>query len=167
MNETTPSPQPASLPRADGEPGTLEARILQVEQRLVAREENLRHTLHGLGLRLRRSLQPRRLVIPAVGVGVVAALLGLLWLTLARRRGALPGQGASAAPLARDLGGVGGWISTVGLVWPMLPAQWRDRIHATVTRLMLGIGLPWVEQLLAQREWRSGSPSRAPVPPPS
>lgn len=141
----TTSPLPANTLRAEAKHGDLDARILQAEQRLIEREENLHRSIHALGLRVRQSLQPRRLLLPAVGV-----IVGILWLNRQRRRAAAQAQRATAAaarPRGHSRAGI--WIPMVGLVWPMLPAAWRARVPPTLANLMLGTGLPLLEQLLA------------------
>ena len=49
---------PASLSRADGlPPGDIDARILQVEQRLIAREENLRRGATAFSAHAQQALE--------------------------------------------------------------------------------------------------------------
>ena len=85
MNTTTApmtapitAPIPASLKRAEAEDDDLDSRILQTEQRLIAREENLRRRLSAFGSRVKEVTQPKRLIAPVLG----AALAGssLWWL---------------------------------------------------------------------------------------
>jgi apolipoprotein D and lipocalin family protein len=152
MNIQTPSTLPASLPRAEAGHGDLDARILQAEARLLAREEKLRLGIHSLGMRLRHGLQPRRLLIPAVCAGAV--LVALLWWFRQRRHTAVQGHSAEAAPPPRTSRAGGRWVPLAGLVWPMLPAHWRARVNPGVARLALGTGMPLLEWLMARPEPR-------------
>jgi apolipoprotein D and lipocalin family protein len=150
MNVPTASTLPANLPRAEAEPGDLDARILRAEGRLLAREDRLHLGIHALGVRLRHSLQPRRLLLPAACAG--AALVALFWLFRHRRHARVQGQQADAARPSRTPRTGGRWVPLAGLVWPMLPAHWRARVNPTVARLALGTGMPLLELLLARPE---------------
>jgi len=149
-----PSFASRSAPEA-GAPPDLDARILRVEQRLVAREERLRRGIDGLGLRMRRTLRPWRRALPALGLTLAVSSLGLLawwW----HRRGP-PGQRVAdaAARHAADTAGQGGggipWVRLVALGWPMLPAAWRARISPATASTLVAVGLPTIEWLLHGR----------------
>lgn len=159
-------PLPASLSRADGAPPQdLDAQILRVEQRLIAREENLRRGVHAFGEQLGDALQPRRLLKPAlIAAGVVAGAAMLL----RRPRHAAQAHdeppprsfagSATASPGSR-LGGLP-WVQLLGIAWPMLPARWRHRINPVTASTLITLGLPMLETLLARRR-----PASAPLEP--
>jgi apolipoprotein D and lipocalin family protein len=148
MNVPIPLPLPASPPRVEAvEHGDLDARIRQAEGRLLAREDNLHRDFLAIGLQLRQSLQPRRLLIPALGVG--AAVVALLWLFRHRPGQAKPSQRADAAlPRAHPAGGT--WVPLAGMLWPLLPASWRAQVNPSVAQLALGTGLPLLDLLMAR-----------------
>jgi hypothetical protein len=150
MNAPT-SPLPASLPRTEAEDGDLDARILRVEQRLIAREENLRRRWDATRQRVRRSWKPGRLLLPlGLGVGLSLGLLG--WL----RRGRPAAPGAAAAPTPPQqaaASGPGGlpWLHLLGLAWPLTPVAWRQRVSPATLKLVLEVGLPLAETWLRAR----------------
>jgi apolipoprotein D and lipocalin family protein len=158
-----PPPLPASLPRAEAPPPVdLDDRILEVEQRLIAREAQLRRGVAALGQQLHTALQPRRLVRPAM---VAALALGLLLGRPWRRRGApAPAQPQphGAAPVVRPalialLAGLP-WARLLGQAWPLLPARWRGRVSPATAASVLRMGLPLLEHLFARRS--SDEPAR-------
>lgn len=121
MDHRNPPPPPLpSPPLAEPAPHDLDARILLAEQRLIARDEDLRQRIATVGERVRAALRPWRLVAPLAG-GALA--LGSLW-WMGRRgerhpqphrsrrrpagRGAL--RGAAVVP----------WVQVAGLAWPLL-----------------------------------------------
>lgn len=126
----------------------IDARILEAEQRLMAREHGLQLSVQGLGMRLRHSLHPRRLLVPALGLG--ATLAGMLWMLGRRRRSIGPAQGLDPAPPLCTPRQVGHWVPLVGLLWPLLPEAWRARVNPAVARLALDTGLPLFELLFAR-----------------
>lgn len=129
----------ASLPEPD-----IEARILHVEQRLVAREARLRQGGQDLAGRLRRTLQPSKLLLPAGSVVLgIAALLSL------RRRPASPPAPVPAAAWV-DIP----WLRLLGLAWPLLPPRWRRRVSPATASSVVTLGLPLVEGLLGRRRAR-------------
>lgn len=163
MNAPPPShqPPPASLQRRElGESG-LDARIRQVEQRLILREENLRRGAGAWLASLRDTLQPRRLWKPVLGGALAVMLaglaLGLLWRRLpAGRRHAFDGREAEhhdrrhrgdEHPARRALP----WAHMVGVVWPMLPARWRARVDPATANALLTVVLPLFGWLMARR----------------
>lgn len=109
---------PAKHPPSDGD--DLDLRILQAEQRLVAREQALGLSVNALGRRVRRNLKPRRLAMGVAGGALL--LLGAGW-WLGRRGAAQPP--AQAVP-------DGAWWSrliprVVPFALPLLPQAWRER----------------------------------------
>lgn len=152
MNAAKNPPLPASLLRPEAEEHDLDARILQAEQRLIAREEKLRRRVNQLGSRVHEAWQPRRWVPPLAGGA--AALLALLWFGR-RRAAAAP---APARPASPSHGGMlAHGLSLLGLVWPLLPATWRARVPTSVVNVVMGVGLPLVETLLQRRPGRASA----------
>jgi apolipoprotein D and lipocalin family protein len=143
---TPPLPTLPSRPDDD-----LDAQILRVEQRLVAREQRLCHGAAGLARDARRTLKPQRLALP-----VASAVLGAVALvSLLRRPAAMP-------PPARPVrtGALQGLplMQLVGLAWPLLPERWRDRIGPATATTVLTLGLPLLQRLL-------GGPPKPPLTP--
>lgn len=142
---TPPSQASLSLIDADA-PGDLDARILLVEQRLIAREAQLRHRVTGLSAQIGDKLQPKRLLPPAVGV-----LVGVMALLSLRRRPAAPPAGA--APLAAGAAAFSKLplVHLLALAWPMVPDRWRARVSPAAATSFVTLGLPLLEHLLAGR----------------
>ncbi|PTT86398.1 hypothetical protein DBR42_13700 [Pelomonas sp. HMWF004] len=141
-----PPPLPARLmpPEAQAA-GDIDARILLVEQRLIAREEALRRRLGSLGTQLQQRLQPRRLLWPAAGMAAV--LLGLLaW----RRR---PAERVRPAVGSRRRARHGShprpWVQLLTLAWPLVPERWRARVSPAVATSFVALGLPLLEHVLS------------------
>jgi len=135
------SPLPAHLPPPDSD-ADLDARILHVEQRLIAREERLHRGAGALAGELRERLQPRRLLWPAAGAVVAGAAL----LSLLRRP-----QAVAPAPTPRAAARPGldiPWVRLLGLAWPLLPERWRERVSPATASTVVTLGLPLVEALL-------------------
>jgi apolipoprotein D and lipocalin family protein len=148
-------PLPASLSRADGlPPGDIDARILQVEQRLIAREENLRRGATAFSAQLGDTLKPRRLLKPALITAGVAALL--LWRP-ARTAAATAAAAPARASAATGLRGVP-WVRLLGLAWPLLPAHWRHRISPGAASAIVAVGLPLAEALFGPRREAADPP---------
>jgi apolipoprotein D and lipocalin family protein len=142
-------PQAEPLPsRREVDPDDLEARIRQAEQRLMAREEDLRRRLGALGVRARQAATPRRLVGPLAGLGL--AVLGLRWLFKGRDAGRLP-RAAADNEAAAEAPHEWSWVRLVGLAWPLLPVAWRSRISPATATTLMTLGLPLIERLIAQR----------------
>jgi lipocalin len=161
MPMTAPLPPlPASLSPAEyGD--DIDARILRVEQRLIAREEGLRRGLTAFGEQLGEKLEkPRRLVKPALIAAGLAALL--LWRparTAAAGAATAAATAAAAAPPPRPAGAGVPWVSLLGLAWPMLPARWRHRISPVTASTVITLGLPLLESLLrAKRDLPPAAP---------
>ncbi|MGM9484045.1 lipocalin family protein [Roseateles sp. NT4] len=123
--------------------GDIDARILAVEQRLIAREDRLRRDVASLSGQLRDRLSPRQW-LPPVGAGLLTvAALAALW-----RRPAPPAPPTSGgAPLLARLP----WMQLIGLAWPLLPERWRQRVSPATAGSFLTLGLPLVERLLGGR----------------
>jgi apolipoprotein D and lipocalin family protein len=130
-----------SLPTPASRPEDLDAQIQRVEQRLIDREQRLRHGTAGLARDLRRTLKPQRLALPVASTVLGAAAL----LSLLRRPQAMPppprpasGTGMAGLPL----------MQLVGLAWPMLPQRWRDRMGPATATSVLTIGLPLLQRFI-------------------
>ena len=141
----TVAPVPASLKRSLAEDDDLDSRIRQTEQRLVLREENLRRRLSLFGSRVKETAQPKRLLVPALGVGVAVA--ALWW--LARGKSAAPrratSHGEAQAPARR---GELPWVRMVAFVWPLLPEHWRSKVSPATASTVVALGLPLAEKIL-------------------
>lgn len=133
------SPLPASLSRTDPD-DDIDARILHVEQRLIAREENLRRNATALGVQLKRRFSPRQLLVPVGGGLLAVAALVALW-----RRPAAVARGAQTQSPPRA--GIP-WVRLLGLAWPLLPARWRAHVSPAAASSLVTLGLPFVEVLL-------------------
>jgi apolipoprotein D and lipocalin family protein len=146
------SQPPASPSRPDA--AGLDARILQVEQRLIAREQAMRVHVETIGQRLRQKVRAGRQALPLIGLAAAAsALVALVWWTL-RRRSQPAGPAQHHAGHAVDTAGRHGelpWVRLAALAWPMLPAAWRSRISPATASTLAAVGLPLVERLLQGR----------------
>lgn len=129
----------------------IDQRILEVEHRLIAREEGLHRSV--LHLRQRLQDEPRRLLAPAVGT--LGAIASWVWL----RRGRQP-----ASDQAHRVHGAEGpsWVRYVGVAWPLLPARWRARVNPTTAITVLTFAAPLLERLVAGG--RAALPPLATVP---
>jgi apolipoprotein D and lipocalin family protein len=124
----------------------LDARILLVEQRLIARQHKLCRGAASLSGQLHQALSPKRLLLPAAGALLgVAALLSLLRRPL--RLPAMPAGSARPAGMPVEIP----WVRMLGLAWPMLPARWRNRVSPATASSLVTLGLPLVERLLGTR----------------
>ena len=138
----------ATLPRPEAT--QLDDRILQVEQRLIAREERLRRNIADLSGRIRRAAEPKRVLLPLGG-----ALLGVIALKLWRNRG---GGARATSPVYTAASGQhrgssaeAPWVSLLALAWPLVPARWRSRISPATASTLVAIGLPLAQGLLGAR----------------
>lgn len=153
------SPLPANLSRAEAE-ADIDARILQAEQKLIAREENLRRGVTGFGQQFRETMRPGRLLQPALLTAAVAVIV-LAWPS--RRKPApaptsqqqQPDAAAQAAKVARPalfvLLAAIPWTRFLSHAWPMLPSRWRDSLNPATAASALTFGLPLLEGWLAKR----------------
>ena len=136
------STTPVLLPPA-GRSAELIAQIRQAELRLTTREERLQQGVSTLGRRLRRAVEPRRLVLPVAGAA--AAGLALWWVTR-RQRGTAHAQVATyaATPLPSQ------WMSMplMHVLWPLLPLAWRARISPVAASALVSMGWPLVQRLV-------------------
>jgi apolipoprotein D and lipocalin family protein len=151
---------PDSSSRSRVEPVDLDARILLVEQRLIAREQTLRRGIADLGQRLRATHEPWRRALPALGLALAAVTLAAIawrWRRRARpHRHAVPALAAAphaaAAAAASTAGSDIPWVRLVALGWPLLPARWRSRVSPATASSLVALGLPLVEWLLHGRK---------------
>jgi apolipoprotein D and lipocalin family protein len=159
------APSFANVPSPDRLAPDLDTRILEVEQRLIAREEKLRRGIDGLSLRAQHALGPWRRALPAIGLTLAVSFLGALawgW----KRRSPLARRGADAmarhAADSADQGGHGGipWVRLVALGWPLLPSAWRARVSPATASTLAAVGLPLIEWLFHGR--RAPPPSAMP-----
>ena len=116
----------------------IDQRILEVEHRLIAREEGLHRSV--LHLRQRLQDEPRRFLAPAVGT--LGAIASWFWL----RRGRQPAS--DQAPRLPSAEGPS-WVRYVGVAWPLLPARWRARVNPTTAITVLTFAAPLLERLAA------------------
>ncbi len=165
MSTMNPTQLPPARTAPDEKDNSLDARIWRAEQRLIAREQRLRGHAQELTRRVKRVMEPQRLLVPVATAGVAAVALLGLWRSRrgpARAMGAMPFSGTHAA------GGAGGtsttgsggqpahrgelpWVRMLGLAWPLMPARLRERVSPATATTVLGFGLPIVERLLAKR----------------
>jgi apolipoprotein D and lipocalin family protein len=123
----------------------LDERIRMTELRLVRREEHMHQRLHQLTQQLDHATRHRHLLMPVGG-----ALLGMGAIALMRGR-RRPGRVQLSKTVARSPGQRAGWVSLLGLGWPLLPASVRSRVNPATASTLLAVGLPLVEGWLAQR----------------
>ncbi len=143
----TVAPVPASLKRSQAEDDDLDARIRQTEQRLVLREENMRRRLGSFTGRLKDVAQPKRLLAPALGVGLAgAALWWMLRNPSSTPRRAAAAHGADAQAPARR--GEMPWVRMVAFIWPLLPEHWRSKVSPATASTVVALGLPLAERVL-------------------
>ena len=159
MTTTMPPPLTPSQgvpPPHDPAPlaGDLDARIRQVELRLIAREEKLKTEVRRLVQRGRRALRPMNLMMAAAGA-VGGASVGFWAMRRLRKSrtaatsssaGASQGTAAGVAASRADLP----WVPWLGLAWPMLPAAWRARVSPGMAAGLASVGLPLLQQLTKQ-----------------
>ncbi|HEU5297127.1 MAG TPA: lipocalin family protein [Burkholderiaceae bacterium] len=138
------SPPDRSPPPELSGSASLDDRIRAVEQRLVAREQTLALRFDAFADRLRAATRPRRVLPPAVGIGV--ALFVLLWLLRTR----VPPPIAHARQGAPAAGGEGSWAQWLALAWPLLPTAWRARVSPASAAALVSVGLPLAERLLTR-----------------
>jgi len=133
------------------EPPPLDQQILEVEQRLIARQERWRSGVAEIKGRVSRAAKPGRLLLPVGG-----ALFGAIALRLWRGRGAAA-TSTSAIQTAASGQHRGGnaeapWISLIALAWPLVPARYRSRISPATASTLVAIGLPVLQGLLGSRK---------------
>lgn len=152
MNAPLP-PLPASLSRPEAA-GDIDARILRVEQRLIAREENVRRGMTAFGHQLGEALQPRRLINPALLVAAGVALLVMLRPKRITVTEAAPAAAAVARPALFALLAGLPWARLVDMAKPLLPARWRGKLSPAMVGGFVSLGLPLIESLLFKRRHR-------------
>jgi len=163
MNTPKTSP-PLPLARTEDPQGTLDERIALAEQRLMAREQALRHGAQALLQRAQKATEPRRMVRPAVfALGALALVWGAVRL-MRRVRGAEGPGTASAAPRAAasasPLGQVP-WARAAALLWPLLPMAWRGRMGPESASLLVAMGPPLIGLLFSNRSRASSRSQRS------
>lgn len=112
----------------------LDTRILVAEQRLIAREQALGLQVDALGRRVRRALQPRRLIGPVLGAALLLVAAGWL-IGRVGRRVAAPAR--AEAPPARE----SRWIRMAALAWPLLSQVWHPRSGPVAAAVTMGLRL--------------------------
>ncbi len=132
------------------EAAELDDRILQVEQRLIAREDRLRRGMSALTGRVRRATQPARLLLP-LGSAVVGGLLWWLWRGRSTGAHATSRLQTAASGQHRGSSAEAPWVSLIALAWPLVPARWRRRISPATASTLVAIGLPLAQGLLGAR----------------
>lgn len=137
-------PPPMNVPPPDAD---LDQRIQAAEQALVARERRLLEGIDTLGRRVRHAASPWRLA--ASGVGLLLAGT-VLWRMVRPAPG--PAHGLPPAHAAGDAGGLP-WVGLLGLLWPLLPARWRNRTSPGTVATVLGVGLPLLQKWLQKPQW--------------
>jgi apolipoprotein D and lipocalin family protein len=141
-----PLPAPLPLPDAGGA-RAIDDRIRAVEQRLIARERSLVARFADLGQRLRHAARPRRVLSPALGIGL-AALVLWGWLRGRSRAPVAAAREGHAAPPRADLAGVP-WANWLALAWPLLPTAWRARVSPATAATLVSLGMPLAQRLFA------------------
>ena len=129
----------------------LDARIEQLEQRLIAREAWVRSTARSLGQRAQHAVTPTPWLLPLVG-GAAVLWLGWRWW---RRRTPAP-QAVAALPVDAPLHRPDGfaalpWAGLVALAWPLLPIAWRSRFSPPAVTAAVSTGLLIVRRLVGRR----------------
>jgi hypothetical protein len=145
---------PAELVHRRSSVDDLDGRIMQVEQRLIAREECLRLGIDAAALRVRVAARPWRRALPVIGLLLGASFLVGLW---RRRRPQAP---ATALPDRRHHGGADDarrgagfrWAHLVATGWTLLPATWRSRISPAAASTLVATALPLLAWLRHRRE---------------
>ena len=157
----------APLSRAETE-ADIDARILQAELRLVAREERLHRGVTALGRQVHQATRPSRLLQPALLTAAVAVIV-LGWPS--RKQAPAPASqqqpDTAAAAIARPalfvlLAGIP-WTRLLSHAWPMLPGHWRERLNPAMAAGILTFGLPLLEGWLTRRRHDDGNPRRSPL----
>lgn len=151
---------PLSPARTEPAQGTLDERITLAEQRLVAREQALRHGAQALVQRAQSVTEPRRMVRPAVfALGVLALVWGAARLMRRRSVGetlhatATATAASATAPAVSSASRFGEvpWMRAAVLLWPLLPAAWRGRMGADTASTLVAVGLPLAGLLFSKR----------------
>lgn len=131
-------------------PHDLDTRIVQIEQRLVAREAWLRSTAQSLSQRTHHAVASKAWVLPVLGAG---AVLWLAWRWWRRPPAAMPVNAALTVPAAAPRpDGIAAlpWAGLLALAWPLLPAVWRGRISPAAGAAVISTGLLIVRRLVGR-----------------
>jgi hypothetical protein len=153
----TPTMPPPLLPaRSELPQGTLDERITLAEQRLVAREQSLRHGAQALLQRAQEATKPRRMLRPALyALGALVLVWGAA--RLMRRKPAAERPGTPAASAATPVGssvsrfGEVPWVRAAAPLWPFLPVAWRGRMGPDAASILVAVGLPLAGLLFKKR----------------
>ena len=142
--------QPSALATSDD--ADLDLQILQVEQRLIQREQNMRHNTLQLSRRVNHALRPARMLWPIAGMAAaVAAGFGLYMLWRGRKEPA-PAASSMSRPEPAAESPYLSWVRWIPLAWPLLPQRWRARVNPATASAAMSIGLPILEGLLSRRQ---------------
>jgi hypothetical protein len=149
----TPTPDARPLDDVGGRAASadLEARIAEMEGRIVARQRHLIAQTQAVEERVQQALQPRRVLPPLVAVALGAAAL---W-SVTRHRGA----DRHSAP--RPLGtprtfspATGRWSRLVEIGRPIVGARLGLGANPTLATVLLSAGLPLLRRLFDLRTSR-------------
>jgi apolipoprotein D and lipocalin family protein len=150
------------MPHTD--PADIDVRIVQAEQRLVARQARLRHGVTAFNRQLGEALQPCRLLRPALIASAAVALM-LLLRRRAPRHAAAPGAVASAAsaatrPAVFALLAALPWPRVVGLAWPHVPERWRRGVSLATVTDIVSLALPLLGSVFTPKPRAGGDRQR-------
>lgn len=127
----------------------LDARIEAAEAALIARQRRLVAGAETLGRRARRAASPWRLA--ASGLAVLLAGTAL-WRVLKTGPATVPPSARVPPPVGGDAAALP-WASLLGLLWPLLPARWRDRTSPATAAAVLGVGVPLLQKWMQPPAW--------------
>jgi len=144
------TPQPPARPSdaSDSRTGSrdLDARIRQIEQRIVARREHLFAEAREASDRVQHALRPRRILPPLLATTLAAAALWSLLRRDRRDSGSGPAVADSRAHSAQP---PNGWMRLVDIGWPLVSARFGTGSSPTLAAAILSAGLPLARRLLA------------------
>jgi apolipoprotein D and lipocalin family protein len=133
----------------------LDQRIALSERRLIERQARLAQEARRIAQRVRQTFTAPRVAVPALAGGAA-----LLWFLLRNRRAAPAPAAESSVLLQPATGGMLALLATQlpALLWPMLPAHWRQRANPATVAALLGAGLPLVQRAAAHVVQRPARP---------
>ena len=147
MNATAAPPLPPDDPGLD-----LDARIRLAEQRVLARDAAFRARLALTGTRLQQATRPRNFIVPAAAAGL--AVLALAWALRGHRHAPAKGYTTPPPPAGTEVP----WIALAGLLWPLLPRTWSNRVSPATATTLMTVGLPLLQRAVF------GSPAEHALP---